>query len=227
MIAVAVTLVLLTFVVPQFESLCHSLGAKLPWLTLAVIGIANFSKHYWPTIFCALSGIAFCSFYAKNKFMLFNDLLGRLKLKLPYLGAILVKTSIARFARALTISYDSGLSLVDALPAIALTTGNRIYSEACHELRDKVASGLQLAESMQQNPLFPPIVIQLVSIGEESGDLCTMLTKLADFYEEDVSNAIEIGTKLLEPIVMSLLGIFVGVIVLAMYLPIFKLGSIL
>lgn len=224
-VALVVTTGLLVYVVPQFESLFKGFGADLPAMTRAVVTMSKFMQSYWYFIFGALGGLVYGFIYMKNHSLNFAENLDRIMLKFPVIGPILEKAAIARFTRTLSITFAAGLPLVDALKSVAGATGNIIFSKATEQIKEEVSTGQQMNVAMENTHLFPNMVIQMVSIGEESGALERMLGKVADFYEEDVDNAVDALSSLLEPIIMSILGILVGGLVIAMYLPIFKLGS--
>lgn len=224
-VAFIVTAGLLIFVVPQFEALFKGFGADLPAMTKAVVNMSEFMQSYWYIIFGALGGALYAFIYAKNHSLDFAQSVDRVLLKLPVVGPILEKAAIARFSRTLSITFAAGLPLVEALRSVAGATGNIIYSKATDKIREEVSTGQQMNTAMENTHLFPNMVIQMVAIGEESGALEKMLSKVADFFEEDVDNAVDALSSLLEPIIMSILGILVGGLVVAMYLPIFKLGS--
>ncbi|KTD75075.1 type II secretion system F family protein [Legionella waltersii] len=224
-VALIVTTGLLIYVVPQFESLFKGFGADLPAMTKAVISMSEFMQSYWYFIFGALGGAVYAFIYAKNHSLDFAQNIDRAMLKFPVVGVILEKASIARFARTLSITFAAGLPLVEALKSVSGATGNIIYAKATDKIRDEVSTGQQMCVAMENTHLFPNMVIQMVAIGEESGALEKMLGKVADFYEEEVDNAVDSLSSLMEPIIMSILGILVGGLVVAMYLPIFKLGS--
>ncbi len=224
-VAFVVTAGLLIFVVPQFESLFKGFGADLPAMTKAVVNMSAFFQSYWYLIFGSVGGAIFAFIYAKDHSLDFAQGIDRTMLKLPVLGPIIEKASIARFSRTLSITFAAGLPLVEALKSVAGATGNIIYSKATDKIREEVSTGQQMNVAMENTHLFPNMVIQMVAIGEESGALEKMLSKVADFYEEDVDNAVDALSSLLEPIIMSILGILVGGLVVAMYLPIFKLGT--
>ncbi|RAP37845.1 type II secretion system protein F [Legionella quinlivanii] len=225
-VAILVTAALLIFVVPQFQSLFEGFGADLPALTRGVIDLSKFFQSYWYIIFGLLGGAIYAFIYAKNHSPQFAHTIDRSLLKIPIIGTILVNASIARFARTLSITFAAGLPLVDALKSVAGATGNILYAEATDKIRQDVSTGQQMQLAMHNTHMFPNMVIQMVAIGEESGTLEKMLGKVADFYEEEVDNAVDALSSLLEPIIMSILGILVGGLVVAMYLPIFKLGSV-
>lgn len=224
-VAILVTAGLLIFVVPQFESLFKSFGADLPAMTKAVVSMSKFFQNYWYLIFGTIIGGVFAFIYAKKHSPNFAQNVDRTLLKIPVIGPILIKASIARYARTLSITFAAGLPLVEALKSVAGATGNIIYSKATDQIREEVSTGQQMNIAMDNTHLFPNMVIQMVAIGEESGALEKMLSKVADFYEEEVDNAVDSLSSLLEPIIMCILGVLVGGLVVAMYLPIFKLGS--
>lgn len=224
-VAFIVTAGLLIFVVPQFESLFKGFGADLPAMTKAVVSMSKFFQAYWYIIFGCLGGAIYAFIYAKGHSLQFAQNVDRALLKFPVIGPILEKASIARFARTLSITFAAGLPLVEALKSVAGATGNIIYSKATDKIREEVSTGQQMYIAMENTHLFPNMVIQMIAIGEESGALEKMLSKVADFYEEEVDNSVDALSSLLEPIIMSILGVLVGGLVVAMYLPIFKLGS--
>lgn len=226
-IAFIVTSGLLIFIVPQFDTLFKGFGADLPAITKMVVHMSQFFQTYWYLIFSAVGISAYSFTYAKKHSPSFAQTVDRILLKIPVIGPIIEKAAIARFSRILSITFAAGLPLVDALRAVARTTGNIIFAKATESIRDEVSTGQQINKAMENTFLFPNMVIQMVAIGEESGTLEKMLRKVADIYEEDVDNAVDSLSSLLEPIIMSLLGILVGGLVVAMYLPIFKLGSAL
>lgn len=223
--ALLVTTGLLIFVVPQFELLFQGFGAELPLMTRAVLHLSNIFKSYWYLIFGLLIGAIYCFTYARTHVPGFTELVDQSVLKLPVLGSIIKMAIIARFTRTLAITFAAGLPLVNALGTVAGTMGNLIFFKATEHIIAEVASGQQINKAMAHTQLFPDMVIQMVAIGEESGTLEKMLNKIADFYEEDVDNSVDSLSNLLEPIIMSMLGVLVGGLVIAMYLPIFKLGS--
>lgn len=225
-VAFVVTTILLVFVVPQFESLFKGFGADLPALTKFVITLSEFFKKYWLMMFGMMGASIWGIAKARAKIPSVAYTIDRLMLKLPILGEILTKAVIARYARTLATTFAAGLPLVDALKTVAGAAGNLIYSNAILRIRDGVSTGQQLQLAMQTTQLFPAMVVQMVSIGEESGTLELMLSKVADFYEEEVDNAVDSLSSLLEPFILVILGVLVGGLVIAMYLPIFKLGSV-
>ncbi|RMG31865.1 MAG: type II secretion system F family protein [Gammaproteobacteria bacterium] len=224
-VAVIVTAILLIFVVPQFEALFNNFGADLPAFTRLVIDMSKFMQSYWWAVFGLLGGAVFAFLQAKKRSRGFNHFLDRVLLQVPILGPILRKAAIARYARTLSTMFAAGVPLVDALTSVAGATGNALFAEAVLRMRDQVATGQQLQLAMQQTGLFPNMVVQMVAIGEESGSLDTMLAKVADFFEQEVDDAVDSLSSLLEPLIMAILGVLVGGLVVAMYLPIFKMGS--
>jgi type IV pilus assembly protein PilC len=224
--AAIVTSILLIFVIPQFRSLFQSFGADLPAFTLFVIWLSEVVQQWWWAIFGAI-GLAGYAFYeAKRRSQKFARFLSRVSLKVPILGDIFVKAAIARFARTLSVLFAAGVPLVEGMQSVAGATGNALYSEAVMRMREQVATGQQLQMTMRVTGLFPNMVVQMVQIGEESGQLETMLAKVADFYEEEVNNAVDALSSLIEPIVIAVLGVIIGGLVIAMYLPIFKLAAV-
>ncbi|KTD41318.1 type II secretion system F family protein [Legionella parisiensis] len=224
-VAFIVTTGLLIFVVPQFEALFKGFGADLPAMTQAVVSMSKFFQSYWYFIFGALAVGIYAFIYALKHSPQFAQNVDRTLLKLPVIGPIIEKAAIARFSRTLSITFAAGLPLVEALKSVAGATGNIIFAKATDIIREEVSTGQQMNKAMENTQLFPNMVVQMVAIGEESGALERMLTKVADFYEEDVDNAVDSLSSLLEPVIMTLLGVLVGGLVVAMYLPIFKLGS--
>ncbi|MCW8407466.1 type II secretion system F family protein [Legionella sp. PATHC035] len=224
-VALIVTTGLLIFVVPQFESLFKGFGADLPAMTQAVVSMSKFFQSFWYLIFGALGGGIYAFIYAQKHSPQFAQNIDRTLLKLPVIGPIIEKAAIARFSRTLSITFAAGLPLVEALKSVAGATGNIIFAKATDQIREEVSTGQQMNKAMENTQLFPNMVIQMVAIGEESGALEKMLSKVADFFEEDVDNAVDSLSSLLEPVIMVVLGVLVGGLVVAMYLPIFKLGS--
>lgn len=224
-VAFVVTAVLLIFVVPVFEDLFKSFGAELPAFTQFVIGLSAWAKQWGWAVLLVIVGASFIFSYFKKRSRPFNHFLDKTLLKIPVVGMILDKSAIARFARTLGTMSAAGVPLVEALASVAGACGNIIYYEALMKMRDDVSTGQQLQFSMTQTGLFPNMVVQMVAIGEESGSIDSMLAKVADFYEEEVDNLVDNLSSLMEPIIMVILGILVGGLIVAMYLPIFKLGA--
>lgn len=223
--AIVVTAILLIFVIPQFEDLFSSFGANLPAFTQLVVNISHFVRDYWWVIIGIAIAIFFILSSIWKKSRKFRHSVDRILLVVPVIGMILNKSSIARFSRTLATMSAAGVPLVEALDSVAGATGNVVYSDAVLRMREDVATGQSLQLAMKQRNLFPNMVIQMVSIGEESGALDDMLNKVADFYEEQVDNAVDAMSSLMEPLIMVVLGTLVGSLVVAMYLPIFKMGS--
>ena len=225
-VAVVVTLILLIFVIPQFESLFKGFGADLPAFTQMVINMSRFVQDQgW--LLAIITGIgiwAFFYFHKRSRAM--REWIDRMALKAPVVGPILVKAAIARYARTLSTMFSAGVPLVEALESVAGATGNIVYQNAVLRMRDEVATGQRLQRAMENTGLFPNMVIQMIAVGEESGSLDAMSAKVATFYEQDVDNAVDSMSSLLEPLIMAILGVLVGGLVIAMYLPIFKLGAV-
>jgi type IV pilus assembly protein PilC len=225
-IAFIVTAILLIFVVPQFEDLFSGFGADLPAFTMMVIGLSEWMQSYWWILAISVGGAIYGIRQAKLRSPKFRHGLDRLALKLPIVGEILTKSIIARYARTMSTMFAAGVPLVEAMESVAGAAGNEVYKEAILDMRDDVATGQQLTLAMTQTGLFPNMVNQMVAIGEESGSLDAMLSKVADFYETEVDDAVDGLSSLIEPLIMGVLGILVGGLVIAMYLPIFKLGAV-
>ncbi len=225
-VAFIVTVILLVFVVPQFEELFDSFGADLPALTLFVIRLSEFMQAWWWAIAGGIVGTVYLILRMKKTSPKMQEWFDRMALKAPVIGEITTKSAIARFARTLETMSAAGVPLVEAMDSVAGATGNIIYYNASLKIRDEVSQGTQLQTSMRNTGLFPNMAIQMVAIGEEAGSLDTMLAKVADFYENEVDNAVDALTSLLEPIIMAVLGVLVGGLIIAMYLPIFKLGAV-
>lgn len=225
-VAVIVTGVLLVKVVPQFAETFGSFGAKLPAFTLFVLGLSEFAQQYWYMILFGIVGAVVAVSYLKRTNKKFAHFLDRLMLRIPIIGKIVFESIIARFARTLSTTFAAGVPLIDALSSVAGATGNIVYEEAAYRVRDDVSTGTQLNASMRATRLFPSILLQMTAIGEESGALDEMLDKVATYYEESVDNQVDSLTSLLEPMIMSILGVLVGGLLIAMYLPIFQLGNV-
>jgi len=225
-VAILVTVVILLFVIPQFKALFSSFGADLPAFTLLVIALSDYMREWWWTIALAVGGAVYGIAKLHKKSRKFRELIDRTSLKLPIIGNILAKAAVARFARTLSTMFAAGVPLVEALDSVAGATGNIVYTNAVRRMREDVATGQSLQLSMRQRDLFPHMVIQMTAIGEESGALDDMLGKVADFYEEEVDNAVDALSSLLEPLIMVVIGTLVGGLVVAMYLPIFKLAAV-
>jgi type IV pilus assembly protein PilC len=214
------------FVIPQFESLFKGFGADLPAFTQFVIDLSKFVQSNGIFIAIVAAGAGYAFIYFKKRSRKMREFLDRLSLKLPIIGPILNKAAIARYARTLSTMFAAGVPLVEALESVAGATGNIIYENAVMAMRDEVSTGQRLQRAMENTGLFPNMVIQMIAVGEESGSLDAMSGKVATFYEAEVDNAVDAMSSLLEPLIMAILGILVGSLVIAMYLPIFKLGSV-
>jgi type IV pilus assembly protein PilC len=226
-VAVIVTAILLIFVVPVFEELFASFGADLPAFTQMVIDMSKFLQVWWWAVLGILMGVGFVWTNAKRRSKKFRDFLDIAALKIPIFGPILIKAAIARFARTLSTMFAAGVPLVEAMVSVAGACGNVVFYNATMIMRDDVATGQQLQLTMRNSGLFPNMVVQMVAIGEESGSLDAMLGKVADFYEQEVDDAVDNLSSLMEPMIMAFLGVVVGGLVVAMYLPIFKLGTVI
>jgi len=225
-VAILITAIIMIFVIPQFKDLFSSFGADLPAFTRFVIEISDFVAGWWWAI---LIGVAIAVVAASNiwkRSPKFRETLDRLLLKIPVIGTIMHKAALARFCRTTATMFAAGVPLVEALQSVAGATGSTVYEQAVLKMRDDVATGQSLTLAMRQQGLFPHMVIQMVTIGEESGALDDMLSKVADFYEEEVDNAVDALSSLLEPMIMVILGTVIGGLVVALYLPIFQLGSV-
>ena len=226
-VAVIVTAILMIFVVPTFEELFKGFGADLPAFTQMVVDASLFLQAYWWMALGAVVAAGWAFNQAKLRSKAFRDFLDRLSLKIPIFGPILNKAATARFARTLSTMFAAGVPLVEAMVSVAGACGNVVYYDATMQMRDDVATGQQLQLTMRNSGLFPNMVVQMVAIGEESGSLDAMLSKVADFYEAEVDDAVDNLSALMEPMIMAFLGIVVGGLVVAMYLPIFKMGSVI
>jgi len=225
-VAVVVTAILLIYVIPEFESLFQGFGADLPAFTRFVIDISKFVQSTGWLLLIAIVGGIWGLIEAKKRNRGVQHFFDRALLKLPILGTILNKSAIARYARTLSTTFAAGVPLVEALNSVAGATGNIVYETAVLKMRDDVATGQRLQRAMENTNLFPNMVNQMIAVGEESGSLDSMSSKVADFYEEEVDNAVDSMSSLLEPLIMAILGVLVGGLVIAMYLPIFKMGAV-
>jgi type IV pilus assembly protein PilC len=225
-VAVIVTVILLIFVIPQFESLFKGFGADLPAFTRMVIDLSKFVQTKGLYLAMVIGGGVAFYLYTRKRSRKLREIEDRILLKLPIVGNIIEKAAVARFARTLSTMFSAGVPLVEALQSVAGATGNILYENAVMAMRDEVATGQRLQRAMQNTDIFPNMVVQMIAVGEESGSLDEMSAKVADFYEADVDNAVDSMSSLLEPLIMAILGVLVGGLVIAMYLPIFKLGSV-
>ena len=224
--AFIITAVIMIYVIPAFKDLFSSFGADLPAPTLVVIWLSDFFVHWWWLIFGSIFGAIFSFFYAFKRTPKLQEQFDRVLLKLPVIGDIIRKATIARWSRTLSTLFAAGVPLVEALDSVGGASGNQVYSEATKLIQNDVSAGSSLSYSMQRTGLFPNMVLQMTSIGEESGSLDQMLDKIADFYEEEVDNAVASLSSLLEPAIMVILGVLIGGLVVAMYMPIFKMGQV-
>jgi type IV pilus assembly protein PilC len=225
-VAVIVTVILLIFVIPQFESLFKGFGADLPAFTQMVINLSRFIQAKGIFIAIVAGATIYAFLYFKKRSRKMQEFLDRALLKFPIIGPILNKSAIARYARTLATMFSAGVPLVEALSSVAGACGNIVYENAVLKMREEVATGQRLQRAMDNTGRFPNMVVQMIAVGEESGSLDTMAGKVASFYEAEVDNAVDAMSSLLEPLIMAVLGVLVGSLVIAMYLPIFKLGSV-
>ncbi|MWK57496.1 type II secretion system F family protein [Pseudomonas otitidis] len=225
-VALIVSAILLIKVVPQFQSVFSGFGAELPAFTMMIIHLSEFLQTWWFVVLLGMFGAAFSIRELHRRSKKFRDNVDRGVLKLPIVGDILYKSAVARYARTLSTTFAAGVPLVDALDSVSGATGNVVFKEAVNKIKQDVSTGMQLNFSMRTTGVFPSMAIQMTAIGEESGALDTMLDKVASFYEEEVDNAVDNLTTLMEPMIMAVLGVLVGGLIIAMYLPIFQLGSV-
>ncbi|OEO27143.1 type II secretion system protein F [Pseudomonas sp. J237] len=225
-VALIVSAILLIKVVPQFESVFSGFGAELPAFTLMVVGLSEVMQKWWLALLAGLFSIMFLVQNTHKRSEKFRDWADKTALKMPIVGDIIYKSAVARFARTLATTFAAGVPLVDALDSVAGATGNIVFKSATNKIKADVSSGMQLNFSMRSTGVFPTMAVQMTAIGEESGALDEMLDKVASFYEEEVDNAVEGLTSLMEPLIMSVLGVLIGGLVIAMYLPIFQLGNV-
>ena len=225
-VAVVVTVILLIFVIPQFESLFKGFGADLPAFTQFVINMSRALQDNGIYVGVVIAAGFYAFFYFHKRSRKMREQLDRIMLKFPIIGPILYKSAIARFARTLSTMFAAGVPLVEALESVAGACGNIVFEDAVMKMRDEVATGQRLQRAMENTGLFPNMVIQMIAVGEEAGALDAMSGKVATFYEAEVDNAVDSMSSLLEPLIMAILGVLVGGLVIAMYLPIFKLGAV-
>lgn len=225
-VAFMITAILMIFVVPEFAKLFRGFGADLPAITQFVMNLSDFFVAYWYLIFGGIIGGVYGLMQAKKRSKKFNHFLDHVLLKVPIIGMIMNKAAIARFARTLSTMFAAGVPLVEAMNSVAGAVGNVVYGAAVIKMRDEVSTGTQLNVSMGKAKLFPNMVVQMTAIGEEAGSLDSMLSKVADFYEEEVDNAVDNMSSLLEPFIMVILGVLIGGLVIAMYMPIFQMGKV-
>ncbi|SNS22192.1 type IV pilus assembly protein PilC [Noviherbaspirillum humi] len=225
-VAFIVTSVIMIWVVPAFKEVFKSFGADLPAPTLFVMAVSDFFVRYWYLIFGAVGGALYLFFQAWKRSVPVQHFMDRALLQAPIFGAVIRKATIARWTRTLSTMFAAGVPLVESLDSVGGASGNAVYSEATRKIQTEVSTGTSLTTAMQNANVFPNMVTQMVAIGEESGALDQMLGKVADFYEEEVDEAVKSLSSLMEPIIMVVLGVLIGGLVVAMYLPIFKLGSV-
>ncbi len=225
-IAIIITVILMIFVVPAFAELFGSFGAELPAPTRVVIAMSEFLQQWGWVILGGVIATVWLFIRAYKKSPALRAAMSRLSLRLPVFGGIFTKGAMARFARTLSTMFGAGVPLVEAMSSVAGAVGNVVYAKAVLEMRDQVATGQPLHTAMRETELFPNMVIQMTAIGEEAGSLDSMLAKVADFFEEQVNDAIDALSSLMEPIIMAVLGVLIGGLVVAMYMPIFQMGSV-
>lgn len=225
-VAFVITAVIMIFVIPAFKELFSSFGADLPTPTLVVMAISDFFVSYWWAIFGTIAGALWFFFYTWKRSEKMQAVMDRLLLKLPVFGNLIRIATIARFARTLSTMFAAGVPLVEALDSVAGASGNRVYYDATKKIQSEISTGTSLTVAMQNAEVFPNMVLQMAAIGEESGALDSMLSKVADFYEAEVDDAVDALSSLMEPIIMVVLGVLIGGLVIAMYLPIFKMGQV-
>ncbi|MBB4728776.1 MULTISPECIES: type II secretion system F family protein [Xanthomonas] len=225
-VALIVSAILLIFVVPQFEEVFKGFGAELPAFTQLIVGASRFMVSYWWALLFIVGGAAIGFVYAYKRSLRMQHGMDRLILKVPVIGQIMHNSAISRFARTTAVTFKAGVPLVEALGIVAGATGNKVYEEAVLRMRDDVSVGYPVNMAMKQVNLFPHMVIQMTAIGEEAGALDAMLFKVAEYFEQEVNNAVDALSSLLEPMIMVFIGTIVGGMVIGMYLPIFKLGAV-
>ncbi|MEP6192184.1 MAG: type II secretion system F family protein [Marinobacter sp.] len=225
-VAIIVTAILLVKVVPQFESLFQGFGAELPVFTQFVVELSEWMQSWWFVVLLGIVGTIYLFKEAIRRSQKFSDFVDKYVLKLPVVGEILDKSAVAKFGRVLSTTFAAGVPLVDALDSVAGATGNAVYRDAIDRIKNDVSSGTQLQASMRQQDIFPVMAVQLTAIGEESGNLDEMLTKVAEHYEAVVDDMVDNLTALMEPMIMAVLGVLVGGLIIAMYLPIFQMGQV-
>ena len=225
-VALVVTAILLVKVVPQFESLFNGFGAELPVFTQMVVRLSDWMQAWWFVVLLGIAGTIFLFKEANRRSKKFSDSVDKYVLKLPIMGEIIDKSAVAKFGRVLSTTFAAGVPLVDALDSVAGATGNAVYRDAIQRIKNDVSSGTQLQASMRQQDIFPVMAVQLTAIGEESGNLDEMLEKVAEHYEGVVDDMVDNLTALMEPMIMSVLGVLVGGLIIAMYLPIFQMGQV-
>jgi type IV pilus assembly protein PilC len=224
-VAFIITAVIMIFVIPAFKEVFTNFGADLPAPTLIVIGISNWFVAYWYIIFPVIGASIYGFLEAWKRSLAVQMFMDRTMLKLPVFGDLVRKSAIARWTRTLSTMFAAGVPLVEALDSVGGAAGNYVYASATKQIQGEVSTGTSLTVAMQNASVFPPMVLQMCSIGEETGALDSMLSKVADFYEQEVDDAVDALSSLMEPMIMVVLGTLIGGMVIAMYLPIFKIGQ--
>ncbi len=225
-VAFVIVVIIMIFVIPAFKTLFEGFGADLPGPTLVVMAISDFFVSYWWAIFASIGGGLWFFFYTWKRSEKMQATMDRLMLKLPIIGEIIRKATIARFSRTLSTMFSAGVPLVEALDSVAGASGNRVYYDATKRIQSEISTGTSLTVAMQNANVFPNMVLQMTAIGEESGALDSMLSKVADFFEAEVDDAVDAMSSLMEPVIMVVLGTIIGGLVVAMYMPIFKMGEV-
>ena len=225
-VAFVIVVIIMIFVIPAFKTLFEGFGADLPGPTLVVMAISDFFVTWWWAIFASIGGGLWFFFYTWKRSEKLQGTMDRLMLKLPIIGEIIRKATIARFSRTLSTMFSAGVPLVEALDSVAGAAGNRVYFDATKRIQSEISTGTSLTVAMQNANVFPNMVLQMTAIGEESGALDSMLSKVADFYEGEVDDAVDAMSSLMEPVIMVVLGTIIGGLVVAMYMPIFKMGEV-
>jgi type IV pilus assembly protein PilC len=225
-VAIVVTAILLVKVVPQFESLFNGFGAELPVFTQMVVRLSEWMQTWWFIVLLGIVGAVVLFKESKRRSPKFSDIIDKYVLKVPIMGEILDKSAVAKFGRVLSTTFAAGVPLIDALESVAGATGNAVYRDAVMRIRNDVSGGTQLQASMRTQDVFPVMAVQLTAIGEESGNLDEMLEKIAEHYEAVVDDMVDNLTALMEPMIMVVLGVLVGGLIIAMYLPIFQMGQV-
>ncbi|GIK84956.1 type II secretion system F family protein [Betaproteobacteria bacterium PRO7] len=226
LVAILITSIIMIFVIPSFKSVFTSFGADLPAPTLMVIAMSDFFVEYWYVLLFGLVGSIYFLIQAWKRSPKVQMTIDRLILKPPVIGELMQKASIARWSRTLSTTFAAGVPLVEALDSVGPAAGNAVYKEATKQIQSEVNIGTSLAQAMQNSGVFPNMAVQMTGIGEESGSLDSMLSKVADYYEREVDETVDALASLIEPIIMVVLGVIIGGIVIAIYLPIFKLGQV-
>jgi type IV pilus assembly protein PilC len=225
-VAILITAVIMVFVIPSFKTVFTNFGADLPAPTLMVIAMSDFTVKYWYVLLFGTVGTIYFLIQAWRRSPRVQMLIDRLLLKPPVIGELIQKASVARWSRTLATTFAAGVPLVEALDSVGPAAGNAVYKEATKQVQSEVNIGTSLAQAMQNTGVFPNMAVQMTSIGEESGSLDSMLSKVADYYEREVDETVDALASLIEPMIMVVLGVIVGGIVIAIYLPIFKLGQV-